>query len=101
GGKILYDTVYLRKADDKAVGDIPHVGFPVNRYKMVLTMREKGDVLFHQHLVVLILVLKKFYFRHVCRIQPTEDFVDIHLSHAFGSAFQAVKIGRASCRERV
>src|SRR5688572_16970839 len=66
------------------------MGFPVDRYKVMLAMGVKRDIFFDQHLVIVVLVFKQSCMWSVLGIETREHFLHIHLCNTTGSSIETV-----------
>ena len=65
-GKDVYDPRYLAQTGNITIGDVGHVGLAIERQDMMLAKREEIDVLYNDHLRI---VLTKFRrIEHLFRI---------------------------------
>ena len=87
---MVHEAVDLAQTNDAAGGDVGDVRLPVNGKEVMFARGIQSDVLLHQHLSVLVGVIKRLAVGVVGRVQSPKDFLDIHLGDATGCAGQAV-----------
>ena len=88
--EVLHDAVQFRQTNHGTVGNVSHMRFSNDGHEVVLAVGVESDVLFHQHFVVLVLVIEHGHFRFILRIESAENLLHIHFSNPFRGATQAV-----------
>lgn len=89
-GKVPDYPVDLAETNDLFGRNVGHMGFSNDRYEMVFAIAVKADVLFDQHFLIPVPVVKQGDLWHVGRIESAENFLHIHFGHPPGRASQTV-----------
>ena len=81
----LDNTVNLWKPYNFARWEIRNMNLAIDRNKMMLTMWIEGNILLHQHLIVVVFIVKQPCCWSVLWIESAEYFFHIHLGDPAGS----------------
>ncbi len=89
-GIVIHNAIELAETHHALSWNVCHMSHAHDGKEMMFAGGVEGDVPLNEHVVVAIAVAKRLHVRVIGRIQPPEDFLDVHLGHSVRSSGQTV-----------